>query len=158
GLMVDMGLYQNMRVKENLPQSKQVIQEIKEHPNLLDWKIMDEPEVYEAKLRVEVAQAYREYKALDPDHPLLLTVSRPEEQAFWFRFCDILQVDPYPLPGKPLTLVADEVASARKAAEPWQNISVVLEAGYRPTPSLTHADTQPTKAQARAMVYLALIN
>lgn len=75
---------------------------------------------------------------------------------YWVNFCDMLQVDPYPLPRYPLTLVSDTVKAARSVLLPWQNLTAVLQCGWvmdRDKPA-----NQPTYDQALSMVYLSLIN
>jgi hypothetical protein len=64
-----------------------------------------------------------------------------------------MQVDPYPIPRQPLTMVSDWVDTAMAALEPWQNLTAVLQCGWTHTPF-----NQPTAEQARCMVYLALIH
>lgn len=158
GLMVDQALYPGGVVRENLERYKEIIRLRKEHPNLLNWKVIDEPDLRGENMRFEVPEAYREYKKIDPDHPILLTIADKSQYGFWARFCDILQVDPYPLPNQPLTMVSDYVAAAKRVLEPWQNLTAVLQAGWIPGPSPDRPANQPTKAQARSMVYLSLIN
>ena len=107
----------------------------------------------------EVFEAYAEYKKIDPDTPILLTIG-PEMYVYemWAKSCDIFQVDPYPIPEFPLTMVSDHVTAAKEVLQPWQNLTDVLQAGWLPGPTPDQPLNQPTKEQARSMVYLALIN
>lgn len=159
-LMADVSLYSSGRIKEYLGIYFKMIDINKKHPSVLTWKIMDEPDLREATMTVEVPEAYREYKKLDPATPILLTIAPgPEDKhAFWSHYCDAYQVDPYPLPNKPLVIVANQVALAKKHLEPWQNLTAVLQCGWSPVPSLDNPANQPNKAQARSMVYLSIIN
>ena len=159
GVMVDQGLYYRGTIKERLENYKNVIRQNKNHSNILNWKIIDEPNKRGTKMQTEVAEAYAEYKLLDPLTPMSLTVG-PEIDVyeFWGKSCDAFQVDPYPIPNLPLTMVSDHVSAAKQVLEPWQNLTAVLQAGWIPGPSVDQPLNQPTKAQARSMVYLALIN
>ena len=152
GIMVDVPLYEGGRVRENLPVSLQKVERFGAHRALLNWKVIDEPDL-RPEVMDEVPGAYNALRAADPDRPILLTIATPQQYAYWANFCDILQVDPYPLPNQPLTLVSDSVARAKKALAPWQNLTAVLQAGWIREPL-----NQPSFAQARVMVYLALVN
>ena len=160
GVMADVSLYASGRIKEYLEIYLEMIEKNKEHPAVLTWKIMDEPDLREDNMTWEVPKAYREYKEFDPNTPILLTIAPGDEakHSFWAHYCDAYQVDPYPLPSKPLNMVANQVALVRQGLEPWQNLTAVLQCGWRPDPSLDNPSNQPNKAQARSMVYLSLIN
>ncbi len=159
GIMVDQGLYYRGSIKERFEYYKAAIRKNKNHPNLLNWKIIDEPNKRGDKMIPEVFEAYAEYKKIDPDTPILLTIG-PEMYVYemWAKSCDIFQVDPYPIPEFPLTMVSDHVTAAKEVLQPWQNLTDVLQAGWLPGPTPDQPLNQPTKEQARSMVYLALIN
>ena len=152
GLKVDVPLYADGKVTDNLPVSLRKIERYRKHLAVLNWKIIDEPDLRHDIID-EAPGAYERLRAADPEHPLLLTVASPSGYEYWASFCDILQVDPYPLPSQPLTMVSDFVSRARKALKPWQNLTAVLQAGWRTDPL-----NQPSFAQARVMLYLALVN
>lgn len=152
GIMVDVPLYEGGRVRENLPVSLKKAERFADHPALLNWKIIDEPDL-RPEVMDEVPEAYESLRAADPDRPILLTIASLQQYAYWANFCDILQVDPYPLPNQPLTLVSDSTARARETLAPWQNLTAVLQAGWIREPL-----NQPSFAQARVMLYLALVN
>lgn len=151
-LAVQVPLYTSNLVQANLPASIEKIRAMYRHPAVLSWKILDEPDAdRNAAVREEVAPAYLALKHIDRLQPLELTLSENETLGFWSKASDLVQIDRYPLPGHALTQVSDFCAAAMKAKEPWQNLTYVVQCGY--TPDLT---TQPSFAQARAMVYLAL--
>lgn len=151
GLTVDVPLYTNLKVRDNLPLSLAKLKALAGHPALLDWKIIDEPDIRDDIID-QVPDAYRQLKAADPAHAIELTIATYPHYAYWAKFCDILQIDPYPIPKLPLTMVADYTRRAKAVLEPWQNLTVVLQAGWIPGPA-----NQPSYDQARVMVYLALI-
>lgn len=140
-------------IKENLPQSLAKIRAAAGHPAVMSWKICDEPDAEMwARLRPEVAPAFEAIKSLNPGQPIELTLSKDSALGRWTRFCDMVEIDRYPVPGKPLTQVLDFCVRTRKEMKPWQNLTYVVQCGW--TSDLT---TQPSFAQARSMVYLALI-
>ena len=140
-------------IKENLPQSLAKIRAAAGHPAVLSWKICDEPDAEMwARLRPEVPPAYQAIKSLSPGQPIELTLSKDSALKRWTRFCDMVEIDRYPVPGKPLTQVLDFCVRTRKEMKPWQNLTYVVQCGW--TRDLA---TQPSFAQARSMVYLALI-
>ena len=140
-------------IKENLPQSLAKIRAAAGHPAVLSWKICDEPDAEMwARLRPEVPPAYEAIKTLNPGQPIELTLSKDTAVRRWTRFCDMVEIDRYPVPGKPLTQVLDFCLRTKREMKPWQNLTYVVQCGW--TRDLT---TQPSFAQARSMVYLALI-
>ncbi len=152
GLMVDVPLYWEGKVLENLPTSLQKIEQYADHPAVLCWKIIDEPDLREDVME-QVPWAYTRLKEADRRHPIELTIASRRTYEYWANFCDILQIDPYPLPENPLTMVSDKADAARAHLEPWQNLTAVLQAGWRKKPW-----NQPTPEQALSEVYLALIH
>ncbi|NUP98229.1 MAG: hypothetical protein HUU35_00090 [Armatimonadetes bacterium] len=152
GLTVDVPLYTNGGVAKNLADSLAAIAAQAGHPALMDWKIIDEPDL-RPDVVDEVAGVYRALKAAGAPQPIELTLATPNSYPFWAPFCDIMQIDPYPLPSQPIALVAAYTKAAKAVLEPWQNLTVVLQSGW--TPNLA---TQPSYEQARTMVYLALIH
>jgi len=159
GLFVDVPLYAGGRVGANLANSLELIRRAAAHPAVFCWKIIDEPDAdRNGPVRGEVPRVYAAIKQMKvasgggPPQPVELTLCQPEQFGYWSRFCDLVQVDHYPIPGGSLAAVHDYCVKARGEAQPWQNLTFVLQCGW--TPDLT---TQPSEAQARAMVYLALI-
>jgi len=152
GLAVDVPLHGRGYVAKNLPESLEKIRRFADHPALLNWKILDEP-MYNRKVASEVPQVYRALKAADPKHPLEITLSPGDDLEFYKNFSDIIQRDIYPVPKRPVTEVSDVARATFLAKQPWQSLSVVLASGWT-----ADLKTQPTAAQARCMVYLALIN
>jgi hypothetical protein len=153
GLAVDVPLYAGGKVKENLANSLSMVTAAAAHPAVLCWKILDEPDANRnTRVRREVPDAYFALKAAHSNQPIELTLSQDESLKYWANHCDIVQIDRYPVPSRPLTEVFDFCRNAKAVMKPWQPLIFVVQCGW--TPDLT---TQPTFAQARAMVYLALI-
>lgn len=155
GIMIDVPFYGGGKVAANLPDTLLKIAACKDHPAVLNWKIIDEPDI-RTDIIDEVAAVYRKIRAADSQHPVLLTIASPPSFPYWVNFCDMLQVDPYPLPRNPLTQVSDTVKAAKAVLQPWQNLTAVLQCGWimdKDKPA-----NQPTYDQALSMVYLSLIN
>ncbi len=153
GLAVDVPLYNGMQVKKNLANSLAKVKQFKNHPAILDWKIFDEPHIsMEGGPAVGIPEAYRVLKAADSNHPFELTLNSAATQKFWSDYCDIVQPDGYPLPRFPLTEVSDLARNAKSVMKPWQNLSFVVQSGW-----VADLSNQPSVAQARSMVYLAMI-
>ncbi|NSW57321.1 MAG: carbohydrate binding domain-containing protein [Armatimonadetes bacterium] len=152
GLLVDVPLYAGGQVRANLPASAERIRRYAQHPAVLSWKLLDQPEHHGA-VADEVPEAATKLKALDGRHPFALSVAEQAGFHLWAGFCDVLQVPGYVESGQPLASVGERVAAAKGVLEPWQNLTVLLSAGWRTDP-----ETQPSFAQARTMLYLALIN
>ncbi|MBT3376018.1 MAG: hypothetical protein HN742_17380 [Lentisphaerae bacterium] len=152
GLKMDVPLYAKGKVAENLPASIAGIKRYANHPAVMCWKIIDEPEG-RPEIADEVPDVYAQLRNADPNHPIELTLCSPPTFGFWADFCDIMQVDPYPIPRNPLTMVSDWVSGAVAGLKPWQNLTAVLQSGWT-----QHPFNQPTPEQARCMVYLSLIH
>ena len=154
GLAVDVPLDASGLVLENLPQSLAKIEATSAHPAILSWKICDEPDAdHKEHLRDEVAEAYFAIKDTTKLQPVELTLSQSKSFRFWTKFSDVVQIDRYPVPDRPLKEVSEVCDAAKKAMARWQNLTFVVQCGW--TPDLK---TQPTFAEARSMVYLALIS
>jgi hypothetical protein len=152
GIAIDVVLYGGMRAAGNLKGSLAAIKQVADHPAVLCWKIMDEPDANRSVAN-EVPDVYRTLKAADPKHPFELTLGPGKNLKFWTNFSDIIQIDRYPVPGNPLTWVSDFTREAFAYKQPWQNLQYVLQSGWKKDLS-----NQPSVAQARSMVYLALIS
>lgn len=151
-LLLDIPLHTGGLVAANFVASQQKLQYFAKEINISGWKLADEPDVH-PEIADEVPEAYQRLKQREQERPLLLTIERPDTYEYWAHFCDALQVVCFPVPSQPLTLVSDRVAAARKALQPWQHLSVLLQAGWLP-----NGGNQPSLQQARVMVYLALLN
>lgn len=150
GLAVDVPFYHNGQIKANLTDSLQKIARYKDHPAVLNWKIIDEPNI-RPEVSEQVPDAYYQLKKADKDTPIELTMAVTEALESWFHYADIIQIDKYPVPDEKITDVGLYTRLAVKHKLPWQNFSFVVQCGWNGLQS------QPTIDQARCMVYQALI-
>ncbi|GMV36763.1 MAG: hypothetical protein AMXMBFR61_12710 [Fimbriimonadales bacterium] len=134
--------------RENVLRS--VVLALQDHPALLAWYVNDESGPEHAE---ELRGLYETVIALDPEHPCLAVTNQPESAYEFWDSTDVIGVDPYPVPGSPLTLVRDWVQASGETGRPvWVAVQAFDKANYSPGPSFR----SPTTAEYRAMAFLAL--
>jgi hypothetical protein len=127
-----------------------VVTTLKDHPALLAWYVNDESGPEHAE---ELRWLYEMVVTLDPEHPCLAVTNQPESAYEFWDTTDIIGVDPYPVPGSPLTLVRDWVQAGVDTGRPvWAVVQAFNKANYSPGPGFR----APTVAEYRAMAFLAL--
>jgi len=81
------------------------VNQLKNHPALLVWEVFDEPD-HNFRVPVEYLwEAYRVIKKLDPNHPVLLNFCIPENFKAYAGPADIVSMDTYPIPPRPVTAI-----------------------------------------------------
>jgi len=141
--------------------------ELMDEPGLLTWYMMDEP-ICQGIPQAAFVQLQQAIRQMDSGHPPSLLLARispvTEFQRSYAKTCDVLWCDPYPIPGKPLSLVLDKAEACREAAVPGRPFWVVLQ-GFdwrywkeRKTAFEKYGKeiTRPTPEETRAMAHLAL--
>lgn len=86
------------------------IMEIRESPALLAWYIGDE---ISADKLSEQSRLYGLARELDPDHPCYLVQDRLYDLRGFLPTTDVIGLDPYPVPEKPLRTVTDFMRGGR---------------------------------------------
>jgi len=148
---------------------RQVIKRFRNHPGLLLWKNVDEPQWGGTPVEPMV-RAYRIIKELDPHHPVGLTHAPRgtlEQLRPYAAAADLLLLDIYPIgypPGrhslwdnKEISMVGDYTKFIKEAAggKPvWMVLQIAWSGVTKPGKTLRF----PTFAQQRFMTYQALIN
>ena len=148
---------------------RRVIDRFKNHPGLLLWKNVDEPQ-WGGNPVEPMVRAYKLIRELDPNHPVGLTQAprgtikqlRPYNDA-----ADILLLDIYPVgyppgrhslePNKEISMVGDYTKFIRQVAGErpvWMVLQIAWSGVVQPGKTLRF----PTFAQERFMTYQALIN
>lgn len=118
---------------------------------VLMWYISDERPV---DWIPRIGKHYAWARELDPDHPVWICQNRPEEIKYYLKVADILGVDPYPVPDKPLDYVYESMSAVNRYTKGTFPVIAVIQ---------THGEFQyggkgraPTMEEIRAMTYLAL--
>lgn len=141
--------------KSGLELAKEYVEKLREHPALLAWYINDElPISYIPKL----TEMYELIKKLDPNHPQFQVLYQIPDLELYYNCTDVMGVDPYPIPSRPIMMVSDWTSSAVKAmrnAKPvWVVPQIFDPSVYNPNMS----PREPTFEEKKNMFYQALIN
>ena len=127
----------------------------RDHPALLAWYTNDE---LGPKHMEPLQAAYDLACKLDPDHPTFQVLCRPREFDLYYGVTDILGCDPYPIPRHPVTMVGDWMETAHAATSRAKPVWCVPQIFQWANYSKAAKDREPTFAEKRAMVFLALIH
>lgn len=128
--------------------------------NILAWYLSDEPEIWFVPPKY-LWELKRYIKALDPRHPTLITLVRAEKVEDYGQCADIIMVDPYPIPRRPVTWLSDSIDKV-KALFPYKPIWAVIQAfDWSAFPYGEEARSwgrDPTYEEERCLTYLAIIH
>ena len=122
---------------------------------LWGWYLFDEPDLHK-KPPEFIRTHYRALRQADPTRPIYLTVLSPRRYADFIESCDVFAPNPYPIvhvdaTKNQLRWVAMAADAARKRAK-GQVIWLIIQAFW----AEPWWQRNPTPAELRAMVYLAL--
>ncbi|MGI5818334.1 MAG: hypothetical protein ACOX9R_09560 [Armatimonadota bacterium] len=141
------------------------VAELMDHPALLTWYLMDEPEI-RGMTSADMRRVHEAVRMVDPFHPTSVVYCRPNAFDEWADAQDIHWNDPYPLrpegADRPLTMVADWVKLGRDAVGPDRPVWTVLQGHDYRWRNVEQAwaefgvPDKPTREQTRAMTFLAL--
>jgi hypothetical protein len=134
------------------------VKAFQDHPALLAWYVRDEPS---AGQQAVVRAAAELFHRLDRTHPTYVVSCSPSDFAAQAELADIFAVDPYPLPGGPITMVAQWAEAAWKATQGRRPVWLIPQAhdqsSYGEIAPKRGANP-PTPAQERCMVYQCLVH
>ncbi|MCC6443221.1 MAG: hypothetical protein IT210_07170 [Armatimonadetes bacterium] len=125
------------------------VRRLRGHPALLAWYPIDEPEI-NGITREAVEEAYRAIYREDGGHPVFQTLYYPSAYPIFTKGRDILSIDPYPVPIRPLISIARALMMARKEAQPVWLIPQAFYGVIWPR--------SPSPGELRCMVYTGLIH
>ncbi len=132
------------------------IAELKDHPALLTWYMIDEPSSLNTPPN-DLLQCYQYVKNLDQDHPMLIAACDPRNDFEYYKATDIMAPDSYPL-GFDKPIINDYNLLTKYLAEQdkgrpyfWQLIQIAQWPNWGPR-------TLPTCAQIRLQCFLALLH
>ena len=147
-------------VETTLANAAKDVEARKDHPALLGWYIVDEPEGIGKGAVDKTMELYRIVKEADPLHPCSLVVMSPGAAAKYRACTDIMWIDPYPIPHSPVTYVSDCVSGAVKAMEKDKPVWAIPQAfdwSVWNTGKVNDVH-RPTNEEERCMTYLALVH
>ncbi|MDD6308441.1 MAG: hypothetical protein PUB07_03675 [Clostridia bacterium] len=131
-------LYYNSKpagADENIETTRYLVEQLKDHPAVYAWMIMDEPFDKIACPEDDLRASYLAIREKDPNHPIYLCESTEKVDAAG-KYTDILSVDPYPAERQaPSPFPGDRVALAtEKGGKPVHStLQAFLYGGYDPT-------------------------
>jgi len=129
------------------------IKAFRDHPALLCWYLSDEPAG--RKLPADRFIAHNAHlKGLDPHHPTTMVFCVPSKAHEYAQAMDILMVDPYPIPNRSVTNVADTVDLVLRATGYTMPVWCVPQAFG----GGEWWGREPTRWEQRCMTYLAIVH
>ncbi|MBQ7036810.1 MAG: S-layer homology domain-containing protein [Clostridia bacterium] len=140
GLMAIVNLYSGSLSAghpDRIAATKRTVENLKDHPALFAWKVMDEP--YQRRIPEEQMElAYATIRNIDPHHPVYIPDSVAGGFSWLFRYCDILDIDTYygadPDAGRKITDAFNIAMEASKGRKPFSLVEQFFtNNGYRPS-------------------------
>ncbi|MCS7180416.1 MAG: hypothetical protein NZ891_03590 [bacterium] len=153
------------QAKENITKK---IKSIKDHPALLFYYLVDEPEIRNIGPNV-LKEAYQLIKELDPYHPIQITNDTVKGIETYIECADLFFPDPYIHPiidgtsKQPMKYIIAFMEEVRKAGKGRKFIGItpqVFDYGKvyaRKPPYSTRGERAPTFVEERCMNYLAIV-
>jgi len=132
----------------------------RDHPALLGWYLVDEPEGIGKAGADPVRDLYQTVKETDTDHPCSLVIMSPKAAGDYSRCADVIWIDPYPVPSRPVTYVSDCTGGAAQAVpkvKPVWTIPQAFDWSIWRTGKVDKVH-RPTPEEERCMTYLALVH
>ena len=151
-VILEMSSY--LRGKLNLEGLEPMIDEFKDHPALLAWYSVDEPNGEEQLSWCRAA--YSLFAEKDPYHPVYLVMCVPGSFARFGTTTDILGIDPYPIPNS-VVMVADWLKRAEDALEGLRPVWMIPQLHNWSAYRNSDDGRGPTPEEERNMVYQGLI-
>ncbi|MBP8951192.1 MAG: hypothetical protein KBI47_02300 [Armatimonadetes bacterium] len=131
-----------------------MVETYRDHPALLCWYTVDEPEGETMLARCREAREI--CMELDPYHPVYLVMCSPGSFERFGTTTDILAVDPYPIPNS-VTMVSNWMRVAQDAVQERRPIWIIPQLHNTAAYHDRNAGRYPTPEEERNMVYQGLI-
>ena len=125
------------------------INQLKGHPAVLGWYFFDEPPQPTIPCYRRVLDCIRK---VDPDHPAWGVYHRMDVLREYVPICDILGIDPYPIPTLPAGAITRSLREARQAIfgnRAMWNVPQTFNWGRKDVPN----DRFPTEDELRSMYW-----
>jgi hypothetical protein len=167
GVKVFMGIPRKWFFARDWNAAQQWVAALMDHPALLVWYLMDEPETVKWKLNPDLLRQFKDMvKMVDPFHPTAVVYFKPEQGDYWAEANpeDIAWHDPYPIgSNRELTMVGEDAAAQRKSIgdkKPMWSVFQGHDVAYWNDPKgmiqKKGMPTRPTLEDTRFMVFHAL--
>jgi hypothetical protein len=167
GVKVFMGIPRERFFARDWNAIQQWVAALMDHPALLVWYLMDEPELGQWKLTPSLLRQLKyTVKEVDPFHPTAVVYCLPHDGQYWAAADpeDIAWHDPYPIGGsEKLTMVEEDARIQRKAIgdkKPMWTVVQGHDVSYWNDPKGTikkkGLPTRPTRDETRFFVFQAL--
>ncbi len=164
-IKVLMILYDGMKPAghpENIEKTKAIVKEVKDHPALFGYAVMDEPYYNYTAPEDWLFASYKTIRDIDSYHPVYVCENTREHLNQSQKYVDVLCIDPYIADNSDavLTHVYDETVFAVENTEPGKPVYALLQAfdfkGYFPTgKELRHQMYQAFMGGAKGVGYFA---
>jgi hypothetical protein len=135
-----------------------LLNRLKYNTGLYGWYIADEPEGRSLSPH-HLWKLSERIHATDPFHPTALVNVRSNKVADYAPAADIVMVDPYPIPHRPLTWLSDSIDEARLAARDNKHVWAVIQAFNWAEGNHEHNEGRfPTYEEGRCLTYLSIVH
>jgi len=133
----------------------QRVRDVMDHPALLGWYLFDEAPINERDRLVARRDLIRR---LDPDHPSFAVFCQKDAFPEYRGTCDVMGVDPYPIPHHPVGWAAEHARAASAAQRGGPVLQVVQAFDWGWEGSKAKDNRLPTYEEARSMAWQGIAN
>jgi hypothetical protein len=135
-----------------------LLNKLKYNSGLYGWYIADEPEGRSLSPH-GLWRLSERIHASDPFHPTVLVNVRSNKVADYAPAADVVMVDPYPIPHRPLTWLSDSIDEARQSARDDKHVWSVIQAFNWAEGNDEHnVGRFPTYEEGRCLTYLSIVH
>ncbi len=156
GLNLLLGVPSDLNNKD----SQDLIIGFRNQAGILGWYLRDEPEIWLFP-PAHLWELKRYIKSLDPTHPSLITLVRAKKAEDYGECADIIMVDPYPIPRRPVTWLSDSIDKVKRLF-PYKPVWAVIQAfdwsAFPYGEEKRDWGRDPTYEEERCLTYLAIIH
>jgi hypothetical protein len=133
---------------------REYVRRFRDHPALLGWYTNDERPLSMLD-RLEAHQRWVEQE--DPNHPTWVVLFQVGDVACYAKSFDVIGTDPYPIPGRPVSLAGQWARRTREAVDDaravWMVPQVFSKAMHYEDPQRREAVRGPTYEEMRSMTW-----
>ncbi len=137
-----------------------IFKKLSSSKNLLAWYIEDEPELRSIPPSFIWKKSFY-IKFFDPYHPTLITLVRENMAKDYAPSADIIMVDPYPIPRRPVTWLSESIDKIKKLF-PYKPVWAAIQAfdwsAFPYGDEKRKWGRDPTYHEKRCLTYLAVVH